>query len=670
MNKSGKIQTLFVFNHTGKEIPWQYKDYFVTEDEDRLRKVIDANHDFGTEVVMERLKSIAEENPELGWKVMFFPVSRVFADSNRLERHEQIVDQPYRGEGVWNQDVDKDKVGAELIDPFMAEFERTLQENPIKFIFYIHSMDEFGGGQASGSHEVAQKGARRPESMIFNKYAFKTRPYGMYGPEGEDGEVDFNLLTENQIRTIERIHANHLRKIPGLETEHIDIPIDYPYISPRQVCGLASRYFDGPQLVIDIRKDLFVDGAECIANSVVEIAHVITKQRTEPKLQVDESLHQLVDLAAINSHSLNKQGVNKKARFIREELFAEINLDWEEYPEETYGSLLVGRTEVDASLPMIGLMVHMDTVHQPETEMPIYEIDGKLYGPGMQDIQASIFVIKETMLKLQAEGKLQNLVLVINSAEERGSPVFAEEFKQIAASLDYLMVYESAGNGDLDPADSKFHKNFSLIVERKGIFAQGIKTIGPGGHSGVLGKKEDRLNAISQAIQMMAAIDNLADYEKETTVNMEYVNGGQINTIIAQNCEFYFDTRFRFEEERQRLKDAISNIMGTEYVDGVQVQDLGYIYDLPSLPPNSRTEEFFALVQEAAPDFKIQSERRGGWSDGCNMYAFNPKLKVLDGFGPKGGGEHTRDEFVYIESIWASVELSRQVIQHLLTRRN
>lgn len=271
--KTNGFHTLIVFNHTGREIPWHLKEHFASTDEAWLRESIDANHDLGTEYIYEGLQEKwgGENGEKAGVKLVYYPFSRVFADSNRTLRESQIVDEPYRSHGVWKKGVDKEMLGKELLDPFYAEFAQILQENDIKFIFYVHSMDEFGGGVASDGHEQG-RGERRPESMLSKVYKFADMAAGIYGPA--DAAADRNLLTDDQIQKIQQIHSKHIQQIPGyenVELNQINIPTDYPYIAPRMLCGVAMQYFDGPQLVIDIRKDLFQNGSEQMLSSVIEM---------------------------------------------------------------------------------------------------------------------------------------------------------------------------------------------------------------------------------------------------------------------------------------------------------------------------------------------------------------------------------------------------------------
>ncbi|MCA9379172.1 M20/M25/M40 family metallo-hydrolase [Candidatus Dojkabacteria bacterium] len=376
----------------------------------------------------------------------------------------------------------------------------------------------------------------------------------------------------------------------------------------------------------------------------------------------------LTKLMSINSHSLNRAGVNQKLDLIQE-WTADLPFDWQRVPSKKFGDLMIGSCCNNApDKPQVGLVLHADTVHMPERDYPIRGEGTKLHGPGAQDMQASLYVVVEVLRELHSGGKLQNVQVLINSCEEFGTPEFRDQFQQFARDVNYVMTYEASGPGRNTPGSKEFNREVTLVTARKGIFGRKFITKGPGGHSGVLTEKHQRHNAISQAVQMMAAIDALADYEKGTTVNLQYVSGGQQNTIIARDCEFSFDIRFATLDEYKRTKEATEKILNTKYVDGVDVIDAGYVYDLPSLQPNKNSDEFAEKVKSIGSrlGINVNTEKRGGGSDASLLYAYNPGLFVLDGFGPKGDGEHTDNEFVYLDTIPTATLLCVGVIRELV----
>lgn len=258
------IDVLFAFNHSGLLVPDEFSKFY-TKDISIIEDTVIQNHDVGTRYILNHLlRNINSSNYRYG--ILFDEVSRVVADSNRLTREEQVVEKAYRGESIWiSKDIDRTIIGSSTIDDTYTYLQSFIKiQKKLKFILYMHSMDQFNGGRPSGNHELGNdKKEERPIAMIFNKYKFDHNSYGIYGP---DKSVDFNLLPDRSIKKIKNcfIENTQLGKSE-------DIKIDYPYISPRQMCGFVSQFTKIPQLVLDVRKDLFIKNADNISRSVEDI---------------------------------------------------------------------------------------------------------------------------------------------------------------------------------------------------------------------------------------------------------------------------------------------------------------------------------------------------------------------------------------------------------------
>lgn len=262
-------EVLYIFNHSGLEVPEQFSNFLIA-DQEELANTIYLNHDIGTRyLASELLDKLSKGLNDYDYAVVIFNYSRVVIDSNRLQIAEQLVNTPYRGESIWAKTEGREVISQELISPFFHKVTELAQLPKLKLVFYPHSMDEYGGGKASGGHEIAGNGDRRPPTMIFREYKFDSYPYGDYG---EDRQVDFDLVSREQVISIQEVHNQHLEKISQGTGEEAYTEVDYPYVSPRQLCGLVSKYFAGPQLVLDVRKDLFGKGGDELAASTDKIS--------------------------------------------------------------------------------------------------------------------------------------------------------------------------------------------------------------------------------------------------------------------------------------------------------------------------------------------------------------------------------------------------------------
>lgn len=377
----------------------------------------------------------------------------------------------------------------------------------------------------------------------------------------------------------------------------------------------------------------------------------------------------LIQLLKGNSYTTNKEGVEETIQMFMQSLPVGA-FDEEKTTHDKFADFRTLRSKQwDEKLPRIAIMLHADTVYAPDMDFPVRQDGSYLYGPGACDMKSSLVAVAEVLIELAAINQLKNIILIINTCEEKGSPAFQDQMRKIASEVTHVIGFEKADDGNLPADDPGYAREFVLASARKGIFQQTISVKGPGGHSGALSRKSERKNAVSHAIAMMNAIDGLADYDKGTTINLAFVKGGRKNTVIAEDCEFTFDCRFESNEEVLRVKNEVARILQEPFVDGIEVIDKGYSFDLPSFENNSRTEGFLTQVQSIASDLDItvSGRLRGGWSDVCNLYAYNQELTILDGFGPKGGDEHSTDEHVRIDSIETSIKLASSVISALLS---
>lgn len=267
-NSSDKnIDVLFIVLHGGLLLPHQFHNFFGFTRWKSIAQSILQNHDVGirwlTNQFIQNLKT-----SEYKYKIIFYNYSRIGTDVNRLFVEDQIVDSPYRGEGLWSSSTNKTEISSIMVDPFFSRVEEIIKSTNPKFIVHPHTYDTFGGGKASSGHEIDSQN-KRPASMIFNYYnQYRGRAFGKYHPE-KNARFYF-LNNEKNIEKVINIQKAFLSKIPNLE-EEVEVTVDYPYVSPPQLPGLLRTYTKAPQLIVENRKDLFEHGHNQIFQSLDSI---------------------------------------------------------------------------------------------------------------------------------------------------------------------------------------------------------------------------------------------------------------------------------------------------------------------------------------------------------------------------------------------------------------
>jgi len=376
-------------------------------------------------------------------------------------------------------------------------------------------------------------------------------------------------------------------------------------------------------------------------------------------------LQNLETLLLIDSKSSNIQGVNELGNAIQE-MLKDLPLEWQRIKKEGAADFLISETKVmDNTKPVIVLSAHMDVIYSAN-EVEFKEVGDKIYGSGAQDMKSSIIVIIELLKKLHKENKLENIILSLSPQEELATPNYRETVKEIARRADYVLVFESTL--DIDP-NAELKKR-SIVTSRRGFEQFILKINGKGGHSGVLINKKDRKTVVHPMAEFILGLENLVDYDKETTANVGLINGGQAVNVLMPNIEILFEVRFRYLAEHTRIKACIHKQLENIIREGFEVnlEEKGFFPPLFESNVNKNfIDQLMAIAMSKGIDLII--EKRTGGSESSLFQDANPKAVVLDGFGPRGEHQHTKEEFVYSESIFSAIEFDYEVLKKVLEKK-
>ena len=364
-------------------------------------------------------------------------------------------------------------------------------------------------------------------------------------------------------------------------------------------------------------------------------------------------LKDLEYLVNTDSYSYSPEGVKKIAAFF-EERFTE--LGWIcEYVSvgEKVGPVLkiVNRPAARYDVTFAG---HMDTVFPEGTcaERP-FRIEGdRAYGPGVCDMKQGDLAMYYIAKSLDAETlEKLNICMLYTPDEEISSRFTREYLKGIAAQSDKVLIMEACL---LDG---------SYCFSRKGKFSYKFAFRGIAAHAGFMLEVENA-SAVHEMAHWICELMALKDKEKGTTVNVAPVSGGiGCNTVpdyAAMDCEM----RFYSNEEGQRIRDKIAELMAKPLVDGVRAEILEE-HSTPAWRATAETWKYIDEVREIA--HSIGQEFNGGWrgglSDANNMAAHCPV--IIDGMGPRGQYGHSEKETLDISGIEDNVMLCCAMLEAL-----
>jgi glutamate carboxypeptidase len=293
------------------------------------------------------------------------------------------------------------------------------------------------------------------------------------------------------------------------------------------------------------------------------------------------------------------------------------------------------RVEVRQRVLLLG---HLDTVWPLDTlkSMPCRQKDGRLWGPGVFDMKAGAAMALTAIEMLSEAGLPDNgkeIVLLLNSEEEIGSPVSRPITESIARECSAVYVLEPA-------------QGLACKTARKGTGNWRIDVEGVSAHSGV--DFEKGASAIRELARIIETVSDWTDLKRGLTVNAGTVNGGSKTNVIPANACAEIDVRIARKADGPRIERRFAGLKPADKRCKLTVT--GGM----NRPPMERSRGTVALYKRArvfAADlgFSLDEAATGGASDGNFTAALG--VPTLDGLGAVGEGAHASNESVVIEHL-------------------
>ncbi len=359
-----------------------------------------------------------------------------------------------------------------------------------------------------------------------------------------------------------------------------------------------------------------------------------------------EAFDLLMELARIPAPSNHEE---KRAAFCR---------DWLEkqgakgvYVDESLN--VVYPLECEGDRPLAVYMAHSDVVF-PDTEpLPMKIEDGKIIGPGIGDDTANVVALLMTA-KYIAQNHLhpanEGVLIVINSGEEglgnlKGSRKITEDYG--ARIREFVSL--DGGIGD-------------CTVRAVGSMRYRVSIHTEGGHSyGSFGNR----NAIAYLASLIDTLYTMKVPPKgKTTYNVGVISGGTSVNTIAQEAEMLYEFRSDERESLQIMQKHFDAAIRFYRAKGIQV-DVELAGERPCGGEVDETCEQ-ALMDRAAAAAKRHAGKEmtfGAGSTDCNIPLSMGIPSVCTGCYT-GGGAHTREEWVAIDSLLPGMKIAFELVLH------
>lgn len=352
-------------------------------------------------------------------------------------------------------------------------------------------------------------------------------------------------------------------------------------------------------------------------------------------------LAELQALVNLDAGSYTPDGVNRVADAVEaslDEVGAEVQRIGHQ-PEGSsarLGDLVIGRIRGEG--PRLLLIGHMDTVFDPGTaaERP-FRIDGeRAYGPGVTDMKAGLLAGLHAIAALAEMGARPNVTFVANPDEEIGSPFSTPYIRRLAASHDAALVLECArANGD-------------IVSARKGIVDLRVEVTGRAAHAGV--EPEKGRSAILEAAHLVLQLHSMNGLWPSVTANVGVIEGGTRPNVVAERCVLKVDVRAATATEFEEARAEVARLVGEPSLEEVTVRATELAVH-PVMERSPAAGRLVDLARRLAGElgFSVGDAATGGASDANTTAAAG--LPTLDGLGPVGGDDHSRDEWLDLASI-------------------
>jgi glutamate carboxypeptidase len=239
------------------------------------------------------------------------------------------------------------------------------------------------------------------------------------------------------------------------------------------------------------------------------------------------------------------------------------------------------------------------------------------------------------------------LILALNGDEEIGSPSSAQKLGELARASRLGLVFECGG------------PEGSVVTSRRGLHRYRLEIHGEAGHSGThQGAKE---SAVVELAQQILKLEALNDPQAGISLNVGRVKGGTAVNIIPAEAEAELEVRFFEEQKGDEIDKKIRTVARATPQSKLRIT-LTKRHGRPPMVCNQAISHLYQAAARTAKkiDLELPEEARGGASDANFLAATN--LPTLDGLGPVGEMDHSKNERILKNSLFQRVEL----LVHLL----
>lgn len=307
----------------------------------------------------------------------------------------------------------------------------------------------------------------------------------------------------------------------------------------------------------------------------------------------------------------------------------------------------------DGDKPIMVFMAHSDVVFPDTTPLPLHIEDGKLYCPGVGDDTANVVALlmaAKYITEHQLIPQDCGVLLVVNSCEEglgnlKGCRKIMEDF---GARVQEFVTFDASV--------------YTVINDAVGSRRYRVEVRTEGGHSyGCFGNR-NAIACLAALIQDLYAV--IVPPLGKTTYNVGTIDGGTSVNTIAQYAQMLYEFRSDKREALQIMEETFRKIIERHRETGLDIT-VTLVGDRPCAGDVDVVAEsrLSSRTAEAVRRCFGHEVNYGVGSTDCNIPLSMGIPSVCIGCAD-GAGAHTREEFVYIDSLKPGLALAFDMILH------
>lgn len=286
--------------------------------------------------------------------------------------------------------------------------------------------------------------------------------------------------------------------------------------------------------------------------------------------------------------------------------------------------------------PGILIAGHLDTVHPVGTleKLPWRREGNKCYGPGVYDMKGGNYLALEAIRQLQRAAFTTPLPItfLLTPDEEVGTPSVRDVVEAEAARNKYVLVPEPGRDDN------------GVVTGRYAIARFNLEATGQPSHAGAT--LSSGRSAIREMARQIIAIDAMTG--PDCTFSVGVVHGGQWVNCVATTATGEALSMAKRQSDLDRGVERMLALSGTH--DDVTFKVTRGV-TRPVWEPDAGTMALYEKARGIAEQMgmKLPHGSVGGGSDANFTGAMG--IPSLDGLGVRGGGVHTLNEHIEVDSL-------------------